>query len=194
MTVLHEALALKIDALLPLQARAPLLFVGQAERASFHALEQSLADGERSPGFPPEESYEGCMFARVLSRDARRGLLLIRFTRGLGLEQLPLHRHTRSNRRIWILSGRGDFHFVNPLTSAHQIAPVTRGTFVSFPKGLTHTFTTDPSSEMTVLAVHEPFQEFDDPEIIDYEASANALAGSAPVPVSLPLQIHLGSD
>jgi quercetin dioxygenase-like cupin family protein len=117
----------------------------------------------------PEQIYEGCMHARVLpmGNTDERGVLLIRFEKELGLKKLPIHRHQFSSRKVLVLNGKGIFHFRHPETGVFEKVEVKRGSFVCFPQGLFHTFTTD-ETEMNVVAVHDPFQELDDEQILDF--------------------------
>lgn len=115
----------------------------------------------------PEQVYEGCMHARVCATDGATATLVIRFTAGLDLKRLPIHRHSHSSRKIRVVSGRGEFHFENPRTGLIETVSVERGTYVGFPRGLFHSFTTG-DSEMTVVAIHDPFQELDDPQILEH--------------------------
>lgn len=138
----------------------------------------------------PEQVYEGCMHARILegSHGDECGVLLIRFEKELGLHRLPIHRHTFSSRKVLIVSGEGTFHFQHPETGVHEKVIVNRGSLVCFPKGLFHTFTTE-SLEMSVIAVHDPFQELDDEQILEYNERTlpSSSAGFLKAPFKLKL-------
>ncbi len=139
----------------------------------------------------PEQPYEGCMHARIITDADSRGVLLIRFDADLGLPKLPIHFHPKSDRKIFVVSGQGTFHFVEPKTGRHESVIVSRGDFVSFPKGFLHTFTT-ADSEMTVLAAHEPFQDLHDPDLLDYDESGAPKARErSEVESALPIKMRV---
>lgn len=66
---------------------------------------------------------------------------------------------------------------------------VDRGTYVGFPKGLYHTFTTS-HSEMMVVAVHDPFQKLDDEQILEHGHGFESTS-TGRTEISLPVRIPL---
>jgi hypothetical protein len=137
----------------------------------------------------PEQVYEGCMHARICENEGERATLVIRFTAGLDIERLPIHRHAFSSRKIQVVSGEGTFHFQDPRTGRLETVTVDRGTYVGFPKGLYHTFTTS-QSEMTVVAVHDPFQKLDDEQILEHGHGFEKTS-TGRTEVRLPLRLPL---
>lgn len=85
---------------------------------------------------------------------------------------LPLHTHEHADRFIFVLEGRGFFHwssqsaddFDGPASApgVETIAARSRDVFV-FRRGLVHTFSTQ-DHDMTLLSVQLPMIDFDDPD------------------------------
>lgn len=105
---------------------------------------------------------------------------------------LPLHTHDHADRFIFVLEGRGFFHwlpqsaddFDGPASTpgVETIAARSRDVFV-FRRGLLHTFSTQEHG-MTLLSVQLPLIAFDDPD--QYRLPKHRWTADAPVSAPSP--------
>ena len=101
----------------------------------------------------------------MLSSDRDNALAKLRWD--AGADDLPMHVHTRSERCIIVLEGRGFFHVSDQSFEAFDgsdvrtIAARERDVFL-FTRDVVHTFSTAEYA-MTLLSCQLPFIPFDDP-------------------------------
>lgn len=106
------------------------------------------------------ETYETYMQACNLGG----GLLLVRFPPE-ATEDNRLHVHPRSDRRITVISGSGEF--VRCWNKKVEIFPLIPGDRVWMPRGVLHTFRAGAGG-LLVESLHSPFVPFDDPLCLVY--------------------------
>src|SRR3989338_412327 len=165
---MHQALDINrtLNSFLRHQIPQTHTYFGRADDAFRRRIEGFLRDYNSLT----EEPYEGCMYARIIQGQlGKEGSLLIRFPEMLDRTVLPLHIHPKSDRLIYIRSGEGEFDVVSNGGDMLYTIPVIQGDIVNFPKGTIHTFV-PLQDEMSVYAIHNPFQRLDDEEILAKEA------------------------
>ncbi len=101
----------------------------------------------------------------LLSVQRDDAMLLLRFD--AGSVDLPMHAHERSDRFIYVVSGRGYFHVSDDPASALSATgirhvPVRARDALLFRRNTVHTFSTD-REPLTLLSYHGPYVPLDDP-------------------------------
>jgi len=176
--VLHGLLTLACDAFSAVRSDSALTrfalsgrIRGTGPGASFSAMIATLErDHPLDLVFPFEGSDHvggACWLADELLDGEHAGCSIAKLHWKAGARDLPIHAHTRSDRFIIVLDGRGFYH-VSPHTlpefdgtDVRTIAARSGDVFM-FSRDVVHTFSTAEQG-MTLISCHLPHIPFEDP-------------------------------